>query len=400
MTFLSVFRIFDFLYPKMQNNDINIEEFVKDRESDIRMLEKAINNSKKKTMYFQRLPFYKRRRTRSNFVKKNKSTRQKHRHILKTHVWYAKRFKMIKVEGIGLPLVRNQKSSKYIYKSQDRGFIFDESFKKIRIYSVNDSIINLFDVDKNVKNLIQLVKSDKGYVEVIVTDLHFILISSLIDFNDKSVIKTLDCCISFIKIHENTIKNISQDIDASLSEDLSFFVRNSEEYEVGKLFILKKDVMDMWGTLIKKGCIPVSIDEVQRLALENSYMTYPFDDVNSVMFRCLENVVNTDIMDKYERTPKSKKVEINSDDLFINTNKEVHFYAFELEKGVLTKNGLIFSEKDDILGRVIRGGFCYTRGRSRGLCYLYKECNIEDKFIAKNYNHENRYELRIIKHIK
>lgn len=381
----------------MRHDEIDVQNFVNERESDIKILEKSINSSRKKTMLFQRLPFYRRRRTRSNFCKKQRSVRQKRRHYLKTHVWYAKRFKMIKLDNVGIPIKRNQKSSKFIYKSQHRGFIFDESFKKSYVCFLNDTNLRQFNINYNLINKVQLIQTEEGYIEAIVTEKICILLLPMGMNCNFDVLAYFDCLISLIKINDEFIKDFYMDVDGAIENKTIFYVENINNYESGKLFLSSKDVMRIWLHFIKKGCIPICIEEMQRLALENDYMVYPFDDVHSKMFKMLEDAQNTEFINKYERTPKSKKTSINFEHLYIQTRDRVFFYIFELTKGVLNKNAFIYSTDNQLVGRVIRGNFCFTKGKSKGLCYTNDMLELKKTFKAKNYNNNNFYEIKIVK---
>lgn len=121
----------------MENNEsIDIVEFLKARSHEVEAIEKSIAVSHKQSLAWQRLPYYKRRRNR-NFdrrLSKKFSHRPKDRHALRTHTYYAKRFFMLKLPAFSIPLRRRLKSMKYIYKSQSRGFVFDESFRGICVY--------------------------------------------------------------------------------------------------------------------------------------------------------------------------------------------------------------------------------------------------------------------------
>lgn len=374
----------------MKKDEIKIEDFLHERTDDIQKLETAINSSKKKSLLFQRLPFYKRRRTRSNIRRKTKPCRNKSRHILRTHVWYAKRFKMIKINNVSLPLTRNIKSSKYIYKSQKRGFIFDETYKKIKINKIEDSIYKNYE-----KNIVHLVNTENGIIEIVITDNLLIeFIPNLLESNNEKA------CLSVIKIKDELLDQFSKDIELDLINGNPCFIKSSSKFETGKILLKQCDVMDTWNQMIKNGVIPICIEELYRIGIENDYLIYPFDCVNSHFFKNYENKLNDIFLQKYNRTPASKKVKINEADLYIYSTEKIYYYVFELKKGVLTKNAIIYNQSNDVIGKVIRGSFCFTVGKSRGLCYLSFLANENNEFKAKNLQSENLYDIIIKKQVE
>ncbi|EQB60908.1 hydrolase (alpha beta hydrolase superfamily) [Vairimorpha apis BRL 01] len=328
----------------MKKEEIKIEDFLNERTEDIQKLEKAINGSKKKSLLFQRLPFYKRRRTRSNIRKKMKRCRKRQRHILKTHVWYAKRFKMIKINNISLPLA---------------------------------------------------LKTEIGIIEIIITN-NF-LIEFLPEFFGSS---DVEACLSLIKVKNNLLEQFSDNIEHDLINGIPCFIKSSSEFETGKILLKKCDVMDIWKMMIKNGVIPICIEELYRISIENKFMIFPFDDINSFFYKHYEDKINDTFLQKYHRTPASKKVKINEKDLYIYTLKKIYYYIFELKKGVLSKNAVIYDKTNLIIGKVIRGSFCFTSGRSRGICYLNILTEQNFEFKAKNYNSDTIYNLIILKQLK
>ncbi|EJW02024.1 hypothetical protein EDEG_03521 [Edhazardia aedis USNM 41457] len=133
----------------MGEDEIDSKSFIEARAAEIKYLEGKIKKSTKKSCLFQRQPFYKRRRLHSKTkISKNLNKRRKKKQdhpYLRTHVWFAKRFEMVRLFGTFMPFKRRQKSDKFIYKSSKRGYIIDESYKSIRFYErlVKDkSIIN------------------------------------------------------------------------------------------------------------------------------------------------------------------------------------------------------------------------------------------------------------------
>lgn len=370
----------------MNEETINVSTFVNDRLDDIKYIETALNNSRKKTMLFQRLKFYKRRRSRS-YIKKSKNTRRPQRHILKTHIWYSKRFKMIKVFNCSLPLTRNIKSDKYIYRSLHRGFVFDESFKKTEVYKRNDGHFLTEDVEENI---LSIKHSKNEQIEVVLMD-EYIIVSYIEQVIDRSIFEGLeyvsafDCTFLIIKANPEMSKEFSF--------TKPFFVSDGKDR--GKIFVSRQQAMIIWQDLIKKSLVPVSLRELERIALEEQAFNYPFDCVQSQYFREYEKILNKEIIDKYQRTPKGKKVKIDVNDLFI-FREDVEYFFFEHSKGTSEKNSLII-QGGDVVGRVVRSGFSFTRGRCRGLGFVYKKLSDDIILKCKNLGEEIEHEIKVLK---
>lgn len=372
----------------MNDETINVSTYVDERMDDIKYIETALNNSRKKTMLFQRLKYYKRRRSRS-YVKKKNNTRRKERHILRTHIWYAKRFKMIKIFNCSLPFKRNIKSDKYIYKSLHRGFMFDETYKKTLVYKRKDDHVLIKDLKENVictKNI------ENEQIEIAIMGEYIIIsyIEKVIDktiFEGLELVSSLDCTFLVIKANPDISKVFS------LTEP--FFVPDSKDG--GRIFTTKQHAMDTWQNLIKQSLLPVSIQELERIALENQSMNYPFDYVQSKYFKEYENVLNKEIIEKYQRTPKGKKLKIYIDDLFISQN-DVEYFIFEIPKGNANKNSFIL-KGEDVVGRVVRSGFSFTRGKCRGLGFVYKDVTNLENLKCRNLGENLEHDIEILKRI-
>lgn len=406
----------------MVEKEIKPIDFVKERAMEIQLIEVAIESNRKKSMLFQRLPFYLRRRSRSHEkrMKKRKNIRKKDRHGLRTHTWYAKRFEMLKVWDTAIPLRRRMKSDKFIYKSQHRGFIFDESYKKVIIY--NRPKDEIFGIDFSLENVIQEIKYENVIFEVVVTKEYLTVIS--LDFNrikeelELNLVEygRIECCLSIMKadslfsneINEDTIRfsklllskrNI--DINEILKNNSNeiIYIKSLSPFESGKIFLKRKMILDFWQKISNTGIIPVCVEELQRLALENDYMIYPFDYPNTEIYKDFEESYVKPIKDKYIRTPKSKKMNIDINSMYIHTMKEISFCIFEMEKGSTDRCAFIFDE-EKIIGRVIRSRFCFTKGLCKGICYLFQDTEEEEEFYTKNLNSNSFNQIKIVKVLK
>lgn len=387
----------------MKDDEISPLRFAKERAREIQLIEAAIESNRKKSMLFQRLPFYLRRRPKSHEkrAKRNKGLRKKDRHGLRTHTWYAKRFEMLKVWGSAVPLRRRMKSSKFIYKSQHRGFVFDESYKTTVVYL--RPATEVLGIDFSLENVVQQVWHKNAAFEAIVTKRYLVIISLGEEIKlDLAEHRRMDCCLSLVKIDsligsDACPKTLHAALDADDSIGCSevVYVKSTSETETAKVFVKREEVMDFWQSLVNAGVIPVSVEELQRLALENDYMVYPFDFAGTRAYADFEQSYVEPARAKYERTPKSKKMEMDTRDMYIHTDERIVYALFELEKGSADRCAFVLDD-DKVVGRVIRSAFCFTRGVCRGVCYLFQNAE-GDEFYTRNMNSKSFNQIKILR---
>ena len=462
--------------------DINTIELIEARSKEIQFIEESIKKSNKKTMLFQRLPFYKRRRNRNYDRRKSKkfSYRKKDRHFLRSHTFYAKRFFMLKLyseknktilktdmdnqsvsskcqeqfklcdvdtdkyfennhkyNDISIPIKRRIKSSKYIYKSQDCGFLFDESFRGgfsyptdliinlISKYQLNENQISkeiyfnemiptlnkitLMDLSKSVNiNLFNQVQTIDNAYEVIITKTEFYIIGAWIQDCDISA-TPLNGILSIFR-KENygfyELKNI---------KNMRIFPTSNNSIQSYKIICERSEIMQIFESLINNSIIPICLEEIYRISLENDTMTV-YDNIKNNLFKIIEDSINREIIDKYNRTPKSKNVLKSTGDLYITNDKNLEYincksyFIFKVEKGNAERGAQIF--KNDIcIGRVIRSSYKFTSGKCYGLGIAYSQYSEslnklflydiekDDKynFTIRNLGKFNFYKISIIK---
>lgn len=320
-------------------DDINTVDFVEARSLEIQCIEESINKSNKKTMLFQRLPFYKRRRNRNYDKKVKKFTyRKRDRHFLRTHNFYAKRFFMLKLEKTSIPITRRIKSSKFIYKSKDRGFLFDESFRGVFEYNLVD--IESYD-NKNICDDVVdqlLINSPLGVDEITVEKLRslvdFTLLNKVQRFNNeyevvvaersiilvgKSISRLIPAnfysALSIINNNNLDLKNITINYNGRFKTNIICF--SSDGIETNKILCLRQEVMNFWQFLISNKIIPICLNEIHRIYFESDQMSI-YDNIKSNLFEKIEHKVNESIIMKYERTPISKRVSFDTGKLFLS----------------------------------------------------------------------------------
>lgn len=412
--------------------DIDAIELIEARAKEIQFIEESIKKSNKKTMLFQRLPFYKRRRNRNYDKRKSKkfTYRKKDRHFLRTHTFYAKRFFMLKFEtanfnctdfsdasfnnspeascvvpnfkynDISIPMKRRIKSSKYIYKSQDRGFLFDESFRggfsyptdllveqilKIRSESCQTSKkfcsiellpsisqISLFSFASSIDlQKYDQVQCIENLYEVILTKEQIYIIGAWICDCSVSA-HPLDGMVSIFK------KEAYGFFELKNLKNLLIFPDKAGGIQTHKILCERSQMMSVFQSLSNNSIIPICLEEIYRLSYEHDQMTI-YDNIKGNLFKMIENSINKEIVDKYNRTPKSKRTEICTDDLYLERDPKLKeseqnvYCIFRIEKGN-TERGAFLYKENLCIGRVIRSAYKFGNGKCYGLCVIYSDC--------------------------
>lgn len=425
--------------------DIDAIELIESRGKEIQFIEESIKKSNKKTMLFQRLPFYKRRRNRNYDKRKSKkfTYRKKDRHFLRSHTYYAKRFFMLKLDikgdivienflndsniqileeskknnnispnfinsdkassldynNVSVPLKRRIKSSKYIYKSQDRGFLFDESFRCGYSYPTDELVEKILKIASEDYQI-----SQKAYISDRIPTLSKISLLSLaqsLDLDRFDQVQIIDNIYEVILtktyfyiigawIYDCEIPStpLSGILSIFKKENYGFYelknIKNAKVFPVynnsiqtHKILCDRSEIMNIFQLLINNSIIPICLEELHRLSFEHNQMTV-YDNIQSNLYKQIEYSINKEIIEKYNRTPKSKRVEIITDDLFISNDPKLFestlkcYFIFKVEKGNVEKNAFVFLN-NQIIGRVIRGAYKFSNGKCYGLCVIYSE---------------------------
>lgn len=388
----------------MSNETINIIDFMKARGKEIEAIEASIENSKKKSMLFQRVPFYKRRRNRNYDKRMNRkfTYRKRDRHFLRTHTFYSKRFFMLKLQYCSIPVTRRIKSSKYIYKSQHRGFIFDESFRKVYVYKkgiiynlVHNTDLNDKFFTSEIQNILKNLdfnKNDKiqyfnNEFEIIVQGHSLFSIGKRLIEEHQNVSY---CCISVMK------KDIPKECDLSDFESVKIAVSEEKGLETCKILCKRSEIMNIFQKMIVNGFIPICLDEINRLALENSLMSI-YDNVKSEIFEEIEAARNEEIIGKYNRTPSSKKQKYGTSGLYLSHRLVWKYFMFKILKGRSMPGAEIYND-EKCVGHVIRSEFKYSSAYNYGLGFFTSEISFEDcGLYCKNLGQSNFYEIEIEK---
>lgn len=395
------------------DEEIYVKEFLKERNDEINELINSLDR-KKKTLEFQRLPFYKRRRTK-NLNKKKKQNNNKKNKIdwLPMHIYYAKRFQMTKLNGFKIPLLRRQKSEKFIYKSAYRGFLMDEGFMGVNIHKIND-YPNLLETKSNI--FIDSIINNEPVSYCKINDL--IIIQSLLinDYNIFSIFYGKILIVGKYKLNDfnNIFKNgdienkISININYPKQEYCKEFNKFEEEYfyifPTEQLFkykiIFNKNIMKLlFNLFLIKGYIPICINELFRISIESNIILN-FDYTNTSFYEIFEKAVYNYEYEKYKRTPKGKRKNykaIGFNQPFNLNIKYPETHIFNLENGSFERGSLVY--KDNILcGIVIRGSFCFSIGKERGIISINNYDKLA-KYTIKSIKNGKIYEIKQSKFI-
>lgn len=391
----------------MPEKNINTIEMVNARAKEIKAIEESIATNNKKTMLFQRLPYYLRRRSRNNFKRKAKhSHRKKDRHFMRSHVFCAKRFFMLKIQHFSLPYGRRIKSSKFIFKSIDRGFFIEESFRGItsiglepnQTTKVSDlsGYLSTESANKIVQHLHKLkykvIYDIENGIEIMVDENQIIMVGCQLNKPDIDL-----SCISLILANSSIEK-------LKLKNEIKLFKSTNKTcgLETHKIICNRNQVMATFQSLMAAGMIPVSLLEIERLALENQVMTI-YDKADSELFNEIDQAIISQLIKKYERTPAGKKQAYDITKLKLSCKTNLKYCIFKINKGTCKRGAEIFANCL-VIGRVVRAGYSYAKGIVCGLGYIYEEnmaemFNMEDKWV-KDLDQQVKYKIEIVKSIE
>ena len=449
------------------NKTIELKKFIEDRSNDIKEMMKSLS-PKKKSLAFQRLPYYKRRRPKTpdirNSPKCKNSSRTKFKKKKKNpqFVYYAKRYKMLKMEidkenhnyaneenlSYKIPYKRIVKSEKFIYKSNKRGYFADQTFlgfktchwtdfpikiekklnfceeyffgKLISFFRLGDYVIyqdpeNIFSwpissysdpkqdyIDNNI--IFSVIEGEKKLDKSMFNSL--IATSEIDQKKDHQSTKNFNKQIYIMDSPKTIIKNTAikafkENIDGKCKFTKVIVDPSNEianHLPCKKIFCHKKFAVKIIDLLTKNGFILMSLTEQQRLYLEKGHLMPYFDEPHTKIYEMYEKNIFGDLREKYERTPKAKR--INYEKLKIpffelKTQKKKFTYLVNCIKFGNIERGFEILDKDENkVGVVLRGSFCFTIGKSRGYVVSEKELNDEIYFV-KNFKNNKKERIEI-----
>lgn len=438
----------------MNIDDINATSFIDARSHEIHILEKSIQETRKKTLLFQRLPFHKRRRTRSKHLNKRRFSRRINHKQREKFIYYHKRFKMINFLNYNVPLQRREKSDSFIYKSEHRGYVFVEIYKTAFLYrenGFNDVTCRLSkEIKDSVSNVLIVIEYENEEYEIYKYDSFVIIIAikqpRVLNYG---IVEDLGISISVMKgkidfkcnvkeilidlwnkkeneekdkiglnnnltktsnniYEENEIPsiNVREGVLYNKNDTVVDFgniivLQKTDSIEKCKIIVNKNKVRELHDLFIKNSIIPICIFELFRIGLENNTLIYPFDYPNSPHYQQFERAAYLEEYTKWTRTPVGKRVNYEKHNVLepwfipldFYKNQKLYISYFDVSKGSLKRMALIY-KNEIFVGYVLRASYCYRIGKCRGVCVLlYK---ITGCLKVKNTNSIDLVEITII----
>ena len=374
----------------MSKDNINVQSFLNARTKEIEGIERCLENKKRNTCKFQEFPHYARRRNHSFLERKQKfKFRTKNRFLIRSHIYFAKRFKMLKIllnnvldtkrSDVSIPWIRNIKSKSFINKAFSNGFFVDESFKQItKGCSEIDLQQNEFISDKTT----DFIKTKNDFLQI--------------DFREETF-KQEKAIFRLFNIKEEIIKGLKQLVrlcNGSLYKNSNIAALDG--------YIVVCDVkkhMEMILGLEKMFIRAISIKEVSVLMVEKDKMSV-YDYVDTLLFKKIDENIYKDQIDKYQRIPPGKKNKIEDLSEFkLYTNENVKYFIFKIEKGRAERSSNILDGENKI-GKVVRSEYKRNNGLNYGLCYLYEEYREDMVMTVNNIGQSVKYKIKIIKEVK
>lgn len=361
----------------LEKIELDAVAFANERMEAIKEIEREIKKTKKNKMLFQCMPFHKRRRTASfderrlpkalrrgsRFVKRRKRARkwagtEEH---LRTHVWFAKRFSMVKVWGTRLPNRRAHKSDKFIHCSlKTRGLLYDESYKKKFVIrgsmeaavlpealrgvdaSLHGETQNIFFVEAGLVRekgevcvfrdfALLFVHGGDGHIlsllrermEVIEIERRLALFrlmgrqkvyakTGVVEekkrgVSSEPVVREVMSLEALSRVLE-VLGEKEKENEAKKCEEHAFIYLSGKGGDMeGRILCPVDSCMYLLEKLVVKGVVPCSITELFRAALEREGAVYPFDFLSTGLSREYRTAIASELGEKYERTPVGKR---------------------------------------------------------------------------------------------
>ncbi|OQS55573.1 hypothetical protein EHP00_649 [Ecytonucleospora hepatopenaei] len=352
--------------------NINIKDFLNARTKEINDIEKSMNHEKRVSQKFQELPHYARRRNHSYAPRPVKFKRRtKNRFLIRSHVYFAKRFKMLKLSlendldlkrsDISIPWERNIKSKSFLTKAYANGYFLDESFLSFQGFDLTEfgkeeKYVKNFEINEYFTlNGVDYLKNKQGYFKNV--------------FSNKCFIQK-HAIFKFFCLKEDILK----DLKKIVRENNGILYKNKDKCALDN-FLCILDVRNHIKTLLRFEKLfirAVSIKELNILAIEQNKMT-SYDLIHTEFFKKIDEKLYEDFVLKYNAKPLGKKNLISDLNIFklSNTETQLVYAIFKLKKGSVKRSALVFYE-NEVVGRVIRQGYRFSSGCNYGLCCIFQ----------------------------
>lgn len=345
----------------MNKNTIDIEEFVNAREKEINAMEKSIKTTNRVSLPFQMVPHYARRRNHS-FMKRvhafKRRTRQ--RFMLKTHIYFAKRFSMMKLQEkprLSIPWIRNVKSKGLITKAHKIGYFVEESFKKI----TQTTNYDMFGSQIRPGCFVTTPDADFVNNEGVIYKISMHEIAE--EKQDFSVFKLIQ-----------TDKTEFAKIMTVINKHKGICFKNSKKSDLFNTYLLlckPENTMEMLLDLQKIFLRLITVHEISTVATETMTLSQ-YDYVHTGIFKRLDETICREIAEKYNRTPVGKRTAYDLNKLPLYTEKPVHYIKFKIPRGRAERSAKI-TNGTEVVGKVIRSEYKRSSGINCGIGFLYEE---------------------------
>lgn len=338
----------------MPDETINIADFIAARRHEIAQIEAAIRQTTKKSVLFQRLPHYQRRRNRS-FDQRRRAVhtpRKKDRHCLHSHTFNAKRFFMLRLAHCAVPLRRRLKGDKFVYKAAHRGFFIDESFRGVREWPLGNADASsggaVSGATRGVCN---------GDVCDVLADgaVRFLVGGGLVDAAPQS-----HSCIAVV--HGERVAGIAWPVPVHVFPQPP---RAAQLPETHRIVCAREHTMAVVQALLNAGLAPAGVEDIERLALESGTLCL-YDWVGTRLYRAIEDARAREFEEKYARTPPAKRAAVDCTQLRLPDSVCHAYFTFRVRRGTCTRAAVIW-RGEACVGRVVRAAFRFAAGGVAGI---------------------------------
>lgn len=432
---------------------IDAHEFVGERSNEIQELEKSLPSRRKKNMLFQKLPFYMRRRSASHYRKRKRNKKSDyygkrfsmihvnghkiaHKRFEKTFSLLHKGgnyiYNMVHYHGyvyrIDYGVEQELKNYKYhdIDASINRKELNDDrSCGQGRYYTSNGDAH--FTLHFNDEGKFHLFKTKKTLILVTASVVPEFLQAKEILCETESIFEVLKekelSRSGVYKLTNGTITKSDVMIDdyfSSIQED--HVVKLNAEFSLVLIF---SNLKKIFGNIIRVWTI-IGLEEYMKLSLDYGFFVFPFDDVNSDWYKQYEKEVFYEENQKYFRTPRGKRYDYlalkendnskmspcpanqtitkerdTQSNIFIFPYKfpcalkSQFTYLFKCDKGNLQRCARVYRMGDEsvVCGYVLRGSFCYSVGKYRGIVVLWEAWDDSQAYFGMNIRSSQKYSL-------
>jgi hypothetical protein len=329
--------------PKMEKKDINIEEYVNAREQEIRAMEDALKNSVSiiGQRAYQMLPRLLRRRAAGNNPKKmpfglrgfgkidEASVKRKKRRfrckprlwfkrqntgkrLKATHIWHAKRFRMVNIWGHRIAWTTNEKSRRRLLRAACKTCVIHDASYYACIQMNKEELRSM--VDPNDQRL------GSGDIEIVLYEPNGFPFKCLgpvfVDAEFKvyahpEIASRLpghsheDLCM--FELRGPQTQDLLSKIELSQQCKVFSVKRSCESTSGVNLIIPQVEAKEYWKKLVFRNHRVAGIDNLHVISTESGQPCYPFDYAGTHGFKSYWERVSVEMNEKYNAKPPAKR---------------------------------------------------------------------------------------------